>query len=311
MKRRDFLLSAGAALAASTFPCRWTPAADGKRRKVLYYTCSAGFEHSAVKRSGSELSFSEKVLSELGPKHGFDVTCTKDGSVFDADLAKYDVIAFYTSGDLTKPDKYGNPPMTPAGKQKLLDAIAAGKGFMGFHSANDSFHSAGPRDENQTNVDPYLAMLGGEFIVHGRQQEATVRTTSLDFPGAKEVGESYRVNEEWYALKNFAPDLHVIEVLDTQGMVDACYQRPPFPFTWARRHKQGRVWYTGFGHREDIWTNPKIQGLILGALAWTSGNVQFDVPANIDKAAPGGRQIPKLPPPPPKKPAAKPGAKKK
>ena len=292
MKRRDFLLSTGAVLAASTFPCRWIPAAEGKRRKVLYYTCSVGFEHSPVKRTGSELGFSEKVLAELGAKNGFDVTCTKDGRLFDTDLDKYDVIAFYTCGDLTKQDKYGNPPMTPAGKQKLLDAIAAGKGFVGFHSANDSFHSQGPRDENQAELDPYIAMLGGR--VHCAR-------TAAGSHGANHLDGLPRRKGDWRVVSRergmvrdaeLAPDMHVIQVLDTQGMVDACYQRPPFPFTSAQRHQKGRVWYTGFGHREDIWTNPKIQALILGGLAWTAGNVEFDVPANIDKVAPVPARFP-------------------
>ena len=47
-----------------------------------------------------------------------------------------------------------------------------------------------------------------------------------------------------------------------------------------------------------------LAALVLGGLAWTSGNVECDVPANIDSAAPKAREIPKLPPPAPKKPSA-------
>ena len=199
------------------------------------------------------------MLVEWGKEAGFDVECSKDGRIFDQDLDKYDAFAFYTCGDLTKEDKYGNPPMTADGKKRFLDAIAAGKGYVGFHSATDTFHSAGGRDQVQTELDPYVAMVGGEFIVHGRQQEATMRVTSPKFPGVKEMGEASKFMEEWYALKNFAKDLHVILLQETEGMVDDCYQRPPFPATWARMHGKGRVYYTSFGHREDIWTNPEGQ----------------------------------------------------
>ena len=82
--------------------------------------------------------------------------------------------------------------MSPQGKQRLLDAIAAGKGFIGFHSTSDSFHSPGPKDENQVQVDPFLAMLGGEFIIHGRQQETAVTPTLPKFPGTAGLGDSYR-----------------------------------------------------------------------------------------------------------------------
>ena len=130
--------------------------------------------------------------------------------------------------------------MTPAGKKKLLDAVAGGKGFVGFHSASDTFHSKGPRNENQTELDPYIAMLGGEFIVHGSQQKATMKVASPKFPGLDGV-EDFAILEEWYALKNFAKDLHVILVQETKGMDrdDACYHRPPFPATWARNARQG------------------------------------------------------------------------
>ena len=292
MDRRDMLRATGAAvLAASAFPLQWVAAAEKKKQKVLYFTRSAGFEHGAVKLKDGKPSISDRTLTELGKRHGFDVVCTKDGRVFDGDLDQYDAIAFYTSGDLTKPNKAQTPPMSPEGKNKLLRAIAAGKGFVGFHAATDSFHSRGPRDQNQTKVDPYIAMLGGEFIVHGAQQEAIIRAASPHFPGVKQFGEVQKLKEEWYTLKNFAKDLHVILIEDNEGMKDDCYQRPPFPMTWARMHKKGRVFYTSFGHRDDIWTNPKVQGIITGGLTWAMGNVKVNVTPNIDKVTPKAGQL--------------------
>src|SRR5579871_6520262 len=62
-----------------------------KGKRVLYFTKSAGFEHSVVKRTApDQLSFSEKILTELGQKHGFQVGCTKDGTIFTPEnLARY------------------------------------------------------------------------------------------------------------------------------------------------------------------------------------------------------------------------------
>jgi type 1 glutamine amidotransferase len=291
MNRRDMLVATSAAVATSAFPMRWVAAAEGKKQKVLYFSRSAGFEHDAVKRKNGKPSISERILNELGDKHGFEVVSTKDGRVFDGDLDQYDAIAFYTSGVLTKPNKQQTPPMTEQGKKKLLDAIAAGKGFVGLHAATDSFHSEGPRNENQTEVDPYIAMIGGEFIVHGDQQNATIRAASPEFPGVKEFGKSVSLKEEWYTLKNFAKDLHVILIEDNEGMEGECYQRPPFPMTWARMHNKGRVFYTSFGHRDDIWTNPRVQGIIAGGLAWAMRNVNVDVTPNIDKVTPKASQL--------------------
>ncbi len=290
--RRDLLRATGTAiLASSAFPLHWVAGAEKKKQKILYFSRSAGFEHGAVKLKDGKPSISDRTLTELGKRHGFEVVCTKDGRVFDGDLDQYDAIAFYTSGDLTRPNKAKTPPMSAEGKKKLLNTIAAGKGFVGFHSATDSFHSKGPRNQNQTEVDPYIAMLGGEFIVHGAQQEAIIRAASPKFPGVKQFGEVQKLQEEWYALKNFARDLHVVLIEDNEGMKGDCYQRPPFPMTWARMHKKGRVFYTSFGHRDDIWTNPQVQGIIVGGLAWAMGNVKVDVTPNIDKVTPKAGQL--------------------
>jgi hypothetical protein len=287
MDRRDMLRAAGTAvLATSAFPLHWVAADEKKKQKILYFTRSAGFEHDVVKIKDGKPSFSDRILTELGERHGFVVVCTKDGRVFDGNLNQYDAIVFYTSGVLTEPNKAKTPPMSERGKKRLLHTIARGKGFVGLHSATDSFHSKGPRDQNQTEVDPYIAMLGGEFIVHGAQQEALIQAASPKFPGVKQFGRWQRLKEEWYTLKNFAKDLHVILIEDNEGMEGDCYQRPPFPCTWARMHRKGRVFYTSFGHREDIWTNPDIQGIIASGLAWAMGNVTIDVSPNIDKVTP-------------------------
>jgi uncharacterized protein len=283
MRRREMLAATGAAFVGlTTFPLRWVPAAENKKQKVLYFTRSAGFEHSVVKREGDQLAFSERVLTEMGKRAGFDVHCSKDGALFDGDLDQWDLIVFYTSGNLTQPKEGQGAPMSPEGKEKLLAAIAAGKGFVGIHAATDSFRS---RD-----VDPYIAMLGGEFVSHGPQQVATVTVSSPKFPGVGDY-KSLTLNEEWYAMAKFPNDLHVILVQETEGMQGDCYQRPNFPATWARMHQKGRVYYTSFGHREDIWTNPTIQDLMLGGMAWSMGNVDADVTPNIERVTPQANQL--------------------
>jgi hypothetical protein len=298
MKRREMLLGSGAAiLGLSTFPMRWVAAAERRKRKrvvsrpqkVLYFTRSAGFEHSAVKRAGEELSISEKTLIEMGKRAGFEVECSKDGRVFDGDLGQYDLIAFYTSGDLTQPANPKTPqpgsPMSPEGKQKLLDAIAAGKGFVGIHAATDSFRNPGKPD-----IDPYIAMLGGEFVGHGKQQVAKLTVTDPKFPGVGKH-DSLKLEEEWYAMAKLAKDLHVILVQETAGMEGKMYERPPFPATWAHMHGKGRVFYTSFGHRDDIWTNRQVQEIMLGGMAWAMRNVDADVTPNIDKVTPRANEL--------------------
>ncbi len=288
MKRREMLQTTAAAVAAASFPWQWVAAADRRRQHVLMFTKSVTFEHSVVRRRQQQkLAHAERVVKQLADQHGFDVTITKDGGIFDSDLDRFDGFLFYTTGDLTKPAGDGSPPMSAAGKQRLLDAVAGGKGFVGSHCASDTFHTPGERYENQTEPDPYIAMLGGEFIVHGAQQISRQRVVSPTFPGVQKLGDGFEMLEEWYALKNFSHDLHVILVQETKGMKGPMYQRPPYPSTWARRHEKGRVFYTSMGHREDVWTNDIFHQVLLGGLSWTLGNVEADVTPNIDRVTPG------------------------
>ncbi len=296
MNRRD-LLKTATALGLSAFPFGWRAAADSTKRRVMVYTRSQAFEHSVVKRGKQdELSLAERIVTDLGKKHDFEVHCTKDGREFlPENIGKFDAFLFETTGDLTQEkgsDSY--PPMPAEGKAALLKAVAGGKGFVGCHCASDTFHSPGDRGKNQERdkLDPYIAMLGGEFISHGAQQKALMRLVDDKFPGTKDL-KDFNLNEEWYALKNFAPDLHVILVQDTEGMTGGLYQRPPYPATWARKHDKGRVFYTSMGHREDVWQNPIFQGLLLGGLSWAFGNIEADVTPNLDKAAPKASELKK------------------
>jgi len=281
-------------LGRSAFPLGWSATADSPKRRILMYTKSGSYEHDVVKRKNGELSLAENIVTDLGKKHGFEVDAAKDGRIFfDKDLDKYDAFVFETQGDLSKEGVDKQPPVPPEGKQALLKAIANGKGFVGFHCASDTYHSPGPGNQNQSpdKIDPYIAMVGGEFIVHGQQQKAKMRVVDKSFPGAKNLND-FELNEEWYALKNFAPDLHVILVEDSTGMKGEMYHRPDFPATWARNHHKGRVFYSSMGHRDDVWKNPMFQDLLLGALSWATRNVDADVTPNIREVTPQADQLP-------------------
>ena len=284
--RRDLLKASAALAAASPFFAKTLSAAPAQNRpKILFFTKSAGFEHSVVKREGESPAYAERVLKEFAGAAGFDVEATKDGTVFDGDLDKYAAFFFYTTEDLTQAGNDKTPPMSKAGKQRLLDAIAAGKGMLGSHCASDTFHSPGDRRKQQETPDPYIAMLGGEFISHGPQQEAKMRVVDAKFPGMTTEAE-FKLNEEWYSLKNFASDLHVLLVQETAGMQGQDYQRPPYPATWIRKHDKGRVFYTSMGHREDVWSNPLFQAIVIGGLRWATGQVEADLTPNLQTVTP-------------------------
>ncbi|HEV2118079.1 MAG TPA: ThuA domain-containing protein [Terriglobales bacterium] len=294
MNRRDLLRFFGSGamgLGLSSLSAAKTPA----RKKILMFTKSSGFEHDMIKRSGGKLSPAEQIVTDLGQKRGIEVTATKDGSIFSQpSLSQYDAFFFYTTGDLTLAGADKNPPMTPQGKQAFLDLIHQGKGFIGTHSATDTFESASAHTDPRPPgaLDPYIQMIGAEFVGHGQQQKARARVADSSFPGMQALGQGIEWTEEWYALRAFPPDLHVLLVMETQGMQGNFYQRPPYPNTWARKYGRGRVFYTALGHREDVWSNPAYQGLLTGAIAWAVRDVNAHVPPDLEQVTPHANDIP-------------------
>lgn len=286
-----------------------------KKKKILFFTKSSGYEHAVISWKNGQPSYAEKVLQDLGEKNGWEFTFSKDGSKFSKDyLAQFDTVMFYTTGNLEEAGTDGQPPMTAAGKQALFDYVRSGKGFVGTHSASDTFHTnneanKGPdRYANHGDqADAYVRFLGGEFIKHGAQQEAKNTVIDPKFPGFEKAGSEFSFTEEWYSLKDFTPDIHVLTVIDAPSMKGDEYKRPAYPNTWARKEGAGRVWYTAMGHREDVWTNPIFQNALVGGLKWALGEVDAEVPANIREAAPGAYTNPPYVEP---KPKAAPAAKK-
>jgi type 1 glutamine amidotransferase len=293
LNRRQMLFATGAALFGAP-SMRRALAADtkGGPKKVLFFTKSSGFQHSVITRKDGKLSLAERILTEIGKEHGFEVVASKDGRLFDPDkIGQWDAFAFETTGDLTTPgDKDNGPPMSAEGKKAFLDAIRGGKGFLGMHCATDTYHS------KNGEIDPYIEMIGGEFIRHGDQQKVRIDVVDPDFPGARAFGSSFELLDEWYALKNFQDDLHVIMVQNTKDMEKTkgsnnVYDRPSFPETWARLHGKGRVFYTSMGHREDVWENPLYHGLLIGAMNWATGKVEASVEPNVSRVTPGYKTL--------------------
>ena len=303
--RRQFLQTGAVAGASLVLPKGLFAAG---KKSVLIFTKSSGFEHDVVKTTSAKPSILEAAITTLGKKHGFDVTATKDGAVFDSkDFHKYAAVLFFTTGDLTRVGTDKNPPMSSQGKQELLDAIHGGLGFVGVHAASDTFHTPPDTEDNANRYiahgeksDPYLRMLGGEFITHGstpRLQDANIIINDTKFPGLEGVSSPVSFNEEWYSLKDFRTDLHVILTLDTKGMTGEPYQRAPYPMTWARMDGKGRVFYTAIGDRPENWSSPFFLNVLGGGIRWAIGDAKASLDQNLMQAAPGYAEIPPRPKP--------------
>jgi len=240
-------------VAASVLLCMSLEAQAPK--KLLVVTVTKGFRHSSIPTA-------EGVLANLAEKSGsFTVDYVRNdedmaAKMTPAALRGYDGFIFAnTTGILPLPDK-----------EAFLNEIRGGKAFIGMHSASDTFH--GPKGGA---VDPYIALLGGEFLGHGAQVGVECLVVDREHPSAKHLGESYCIEkEEIYLLQNYDPKkVHDILMLDKHPNKKS--ERGHFPVTWCKMEGQGKVFYTTLGHREDVWENPLYQQHILGGIRWALG----------------------------------------
>lgn len=253
--------------------------------RVLFLSKSSGFEHSSIRQKDGQPSHVDKVLAEIAEEHGAVLTATKDASLINQkDLEDFDLVIFYTTGDLTKPGNDKNPPMPENGVDALLNWIENGGAFMGYHCASDTFHT--PKDGEVT---PYLEMLGGEFRAHGRQFPGTLKVVDPDHPTVASIPEDWTVHDEWYLFRNLnEDDLHVLALMDPGGEREnqEMYNIPAYPVIWCREYGDGRVYYNAMGHREDVWDDPTFQQTFLDAAGWALGTGPAQADPNFAKVVP-------------------------
>src|SRR5262245_3399934 len=125
-KRNLFWLIAIGLIFAASAISPISKASAQKKIRVTYITECKGFKHDV-------LSESEKIMKELGDKNGLEVTNSQDSAsvITTENLKNVDVLILYTTGEL---------PWSDEQKKLFLDFIKNGKGFIGIHSATDTFY---------------------------------------------------------------------------------------------------------------------------------------------------------------------------
>lgn len=173
---------------------------------------------------------------------GFDVFITENRDDFEEKrIESFQVIVDYTTaGDLTDAQRDG-----------LLGSIKRGKGFVGVHSAGDSFK----------NTPGYLNMVGGKFLIHpSGTVDLTFNVKNRRHPVVKDI-EDFRMAEELYLMETYGH----FEVL-----MSTWYEEFERPITWVKPYGLGKVVYTALGHGEEQTRNENFQQLLINAINWTA-----------------------------------------
>lgn len=262
-----FLLSLNTARAAD----------KGKPSKILFVSQSKGFVHGSVRRKET-LAPAEIALTQLGEQTGlFEVHCTQDcaADFTKENLQNYDIVAFYTTGNLPIAEKDMQYFFGDWLKQN-------GHGVLGFHSAGDTFHNDGR----------YWDMIGGVFIGHpwGSGTKVTLTNHETDNPLVAPFGQNHTQKEEIYMYRHWQPKkVRVLLSLDyskspTGNAVPTAHGYH-VPVCWIKNYGEGKVYFNNLGHREDTWTSKPYLNSITQAVKWIRGEIEVDATPNPDVSA--------------------------
>ena len=254
--------------------------------RILFLSKSAGFEHSAIRWADLKKSHVGSILEQVVAEDmGGTVLQTKDAGLVNAEnLKNYDVVVFYTTGDLTQTGTDGQPAMSPEGVSDLIAWVNQGGGFIGFHSTTDTFHSEGDTPS------PFIQLIGGEFLTHGKQFEGRVKVVSPEHPCTQNMPATWTMNDEWYAFRNLDTEgMHVLALLqpgEQRAEQPDKYNIPDYPIAWVRKQGEGRVYYNAMGHREDVWIDATFQKTMVDAINWAMGKGELDAAPNYHEVVP-------------------------
>lgn len=178
------------------------------------------------------------VLAKAGT---YDVTrVDEDLNVFTKDLSKYDVVVFhYTVGEITDAQRDG-----------LLNYVASGKGFVGIHSAADSFRGS----------PSFRSFIGGHFVTHPRYRDYQVSVLDAEHPITKDLDE-FVVRDEQY-ITDYDPRVHVLAT--------ALFKGKAYPVAWTKPWGNGKVFYLALGHDGDACKHEMFKLMLDRGTTWAA-----------------------------------------
>lgn len=236
------------------------------KKKLLAIGAVKGFQHDAV-------SYALGTIWKIGQESKvYDTYIRTDTELITKkkltanakNLEFFDAILFYTSGELD---------MDESQKADFLSFIRDdGKGFVAVHSANDTFYK----------WPEYGDLVGGYFDGHPWNQfPAPIITEDRQFPATRHFPPSFTIVDEIYQAREYSRSkVRVLQSMDASklDLTKKGVKRTDkdFAVTWVRNYGKGRVFFTSFGHREEVWDRPDIQKMFLEAIKWAMGLTQGD-----------------------------------
>jgi uncharacterized protein len=237
-----------------------------EKKRLLAIGEAQGWQHDATSRGLA-------TIWKIGQDSGvFDTYIKTDAGLITKKKQKmnaknldyFDAVLFYTSGELKMDEQQ---------KADLMSFIKEdGKGFIGVHSADDTFYE----------WPEYGELLGGYFDGHPWNRfDAPIIVEDREHPTTKHFPAEFMIYDEIYQAKNFSRDnVRVLMRMDETklDMTAKGIKRTDgdFAVTWVKEVGKGRMFYSTFGHTVEAWERPDVQKMWLEAIKWAMGMTDGD-----------------------------------
>lgn len=222
---------------------------------------SAEFQHDVVRRPAPfRLSVAEQVVTDLGHRSGtFEVThlYTREdlSNLRRHSFQGFHAVLFFTTGSL---------PLSADARQGLFEFVQAGRGFIGVHSATDTWY----------DVPEYGDLLGAFFDGHPWHERVRVNVEDPAHPATRHLGGNFEIADEIYQFRNWSRGrVHVLLSLNPRSVDIRKGKRADhdYALAWVREYGRGRVFYTALGHRPEVWADERFHRHLLEGIRWAMG----------------------------------------
>ena len=192
------------------------------------------------------------IFAPLVREAGFEVDIETSLDVYtDGErMAAYDVITqVHTMSSITREQEKG-----------LLDTVAAGAGFAGWHG--------GMADAFRDNPE-YQFMVGGQWVAHpGNIIDYTVNIIDRADPITAGL-DDFRMHSEQY-LMHVDPSNEVLATTTFSGEHAAWIDGTVMPVVWKRRWGRGKIFYCSLGHVAKDFDVPEAKEIVRRGIIWAA-----------------------------------------
>ncbi len=221
--------------------------ASNAQKTLLVLTITEGFVHTDAIASG------KKTLAQLGQQQQYNILHAGTGLAVDPGLfSQVDAVIFLC----TTLDIFDDTQ-----QEAFEKFIQSGGGYVGIHSAADT----------EYDWPWYGKLVGGYFVSHPPgTPSARIETVDTANPMTDHLPKSWQIEDEWYNYRYTTDQVNVLLYLDEQSYTGGT-NGAEHPITWYHAYDGGRAFYTGLGHWEKTYGDPRFVTLLKKGIQYVLG----------------------------------------